>query len=445
MDPLAAAREHARHGILGEPVDLALGLERAQLARDRDVAPCVAEPDRRGHEERTLGAAHAAPPRRSSRGPAQARSPKSRSIRLKGTGWRACGQWPTPRKDTSSAPVAAANAAPRSGGISPSSSPWVTSSGQRMRPSSSRIAGSSRSGASIVSASVSGRPSRPHERVLDLLGGVRLREAAPEEELEVAAEVLLPEVPVGLRPALVLGALLLEVEAGALGQRRGERESGSHEHRAGDALRVVGREQQRAARDRAVGDEHAARGAGGVEHGERVLGVGPRAIVGGAIGPVGAPVAASVVGDHPEVPGEVGDLALPEAGVDDRPGREQEQGLLALAEHLVREADTAGLGEAGLAGAERARRPPRCPPPASSLGGGPSGERVDVLGGEAWPPMPQSPLLASSMTTQVTPRMFSPSISTIVSVSFSIISRFVGVEDTLDELDVDQWHSEPPK
>ncbi len=44
--------------------------------------------------------------------------------------------------------------------------------------------------------------------------------------------------------------------------------------------------------------------------------------------------------------------------------------------------------------------------------------------------MPQSPLLTSSMTTQVTPRMFSPSISTIVSVSFSIISCFCSSSKT---------------
>ena len=35
-----------------------------------------------------------------------------------------------------------------------------------------------------------------------------------------------------------------------------------------------------------------------------------RAVVGGAVGPVGAAVAARVEGDHPEVPGEVGDLAF---------------------------------------------------------------------------------------------------------------------------------------
>ena len=69
VDPLAAALEHARDRILGEPVDLELRLERAQLARDRDVAPGMAEPDRRGHVERALGLPHPAPPGRAPRGP----------------------------------------------------------------------------------------------------------------------------------------------------------------------------------------------------------------------------------------------------------------------------------------------------------------------------------------------------------------------------------------
>ena len=59
----------------------------------------------------------------------------------------------------------------------------------------------------------------PADRVLDLLRRVRLRHAAAEEELEVAAEVLLPVVAVGLRPALVVGEDGLEVVAGALGPR----------------------------------------------------------------------------------------------------------------------------------------------------------------------------------------------------------------------------------
>jgi hypothetical protein len=41
-----------------------------------------------------------------------------------------------------------------------------------------------------------------------------------------------------------------------------------------------------------------------------------------------------------------------------------------------------------------------------------------------WPPMPHSPLLTSEIFTQVTPRMFSPSIETMASVSFWMICRF---------------------
>src|SRR6185503_15982791 len=39
----------------------------------------------------------------------------------------------------------------------------------------------------------------------------------------------------------------------------------------------------------------------------------------------------------------------------------------------------------------------------------------------ALPPMPQSPLSTSSTVTHVTPRMFSPSIETMASVSFLMI------------------------
>ena len=52
MDALALGLEHAGHRVLGEPVDLQVGHERAQLARDRDVAARVAEADRRGDVQR---------------------------------------------------------------------------------------------------------------------------------------------------------------------------------------------------------------------------------------------------------------------------------------------------------------------------------------------------------------------------------------------------------
>ena len=48
----------------------------------------------------------------------------------------------------------------------------------------------------------------------------------------------------------------------------------------------------------------------------------------------------------------------------------------------------------------------------------------------AFPPIAQSPLCTSSSTHQVTPRMFSPSIDTIVSVSFCTISRRCEAEKT---------------
>src|SRR5215472_5326383 len=48
----------------------------------------------------------------------------------------------------------------------------------------------------------------------------------------------------------------------------------------------------------------------------------------------------------------------------------------------------------------------------------------------AFPPIAQSPLCTSSSTHQVTPRMFSPSIDTIASVSFCTISRRCELEKT---------------
>src|SRR5215831_7025205 len=45
------------------------------------------------------------------------------------------------------------------------------------------------------------------------------------------------------------------------------------------------------------------------------------------------------------------------------------------------------------------------------------------------PPIPKSPLFTSSITTQVTLRMFSPSIQTTASVSFFTISRFCESEN----------------
>ena len=71
MDPLAARLEHRGHRMLGQPVDLEVRVQLAQLVGDRDVAPGVAEPDRRGDVERALAAGAGASRSAASAGPAR--------------------------------------------------------------------------------------------------------------------------------------------------------------------------------------------------------------------------------------------------------------------------------------------------------------------------------------------------------------------------------------
>ena len=52
MDALALRFQHARDRVLGEPVDLEVGVQRPQLAGDRDVAAGMAETDRRADVQR---------------------------------------------------------------------------------------------------------------------------------------------------------------------------------------------------------------------------------------------------------------------------------------------------------------------------------------------------------------------------------------------------------
>ena len=61
--PLAALGEQLGDRVLGQPVDLQVRLQRPQLVGDRDVAPDVAEPDRRGDVERAAAAVQRPGPR----------------------------------------------------------------------------------------------------------------------------------------------------------------------------------------------------------------------------------------------------------------------------------------------------------------------------------------------------------------------------------------------
>ena len=87
---------------------------------------------------------------------------KSRSSRLTLTGSRAWGRWPDPSSTVSVPFASSASRAPEAQGRTASSLPWMTSTGQSMRASSSRTLFASWSrGASWVAISVSASVSRP--------------------------------------------------------------------------------------------------------------------------------------------------------------------------------------------------------------------------------------------------------------------------------------------
>ena len=69
VDALAARLEHGCHRMLGQPVDLEVRVQPAQLVGDRDIAPGVAKSDRRGDVQRPPAAVRrAAPAARSAAG-----------------------------------------------------------------------------------------------------------------------------------------------------------------------------------------------------------------------------------------------------------------------------------------------------------------------------------------------------------------------------------------
>ena len=62
VDAFAAGLEHFGDGVLGQPVDLEVGPQAAQLVGNRHIALGVAQPDRRRDVERTLAAPPATSP-----------------------------------------------------------------------------------------------------------------------------------------------------------------------------------------------------------------------------------------------------------------------------------------------------------------------------------------------------------------------------------------------
>jgi hypothetical protein len=147
----------------------------------------------------------------------------------------------------------------------------------------------------------------PANRVLDLLGRVRLVEALGGEELEEVAVVPLPIEAVVLRPPLVTVERLVERHV-ALGVAGGQSNCGCDVDDPVHPLGMVGgddRPPQGAARQRRQGRPF---GAGRVHHRERIL----RELIGavrlGADRSIRATVAPPVERDDPAVAGEIRDL-----------------------------------------------------------------------------------------------------------------------------------------
>ena len=185
----------------------------------------------------------------------------------------------------------------------------------------------------------------PADAVFDRLGRVRLGEHLGEEELQEAAVIPQPVVEVVFRPALVGGQHLIPRVTRAVLQRRGERHGRADEHGPGHAVRVLGRQDEGALRADRQRHDHRALGRGGIHH-RQGIGGELRFPVSGRRA-VGAAVAAAVEREHAAVPGQVGDLHLPVPRMDDRPRRQEEDGRLAGAVHLVVQAHAVALDVAG--------------------------------------------------------------------------------------------------
>ena len=204
--------EHRRDRVLGQPVDLEVGMELAQLVGDRDVALGVAEPDRRGDvEARACGARLAAHPaarrprRRCAGEVAQQQVDLHRVARVREVARaledheRAADQLRERGAGVVGADgvVAAVDDEHR-----------AVDAGEQLahallvREPRCELGRDQRLGVGLEA---------PSRRVLALLGRVRLGEDLREEELEEVLVVLEPVVAVPLLPAVVVVARLAEL------------------------------------------------------------------------------------------------------------------------------------------------------------------------------------------------------------------------------------------
>ena len=206
VNRLARRPQRRRHRILGEPVDLEVGRQPTQLVGDRQVAPNMAEPDRR-REVQDAPATARSPRPDVRRGAALiVRSMKSVMARLTGTGSRTRARWPAPSSTTSSPPTSSANARPLSTCWHTSRSPWTTRVGDAdaatLLLEGSPVRELQLLGLLAGGQDLAGRLERPRDGVLELLRRVRLDELLAEEELDPAAVLVRDDVPVEQLPAV---------------------------------------------------------------------------------------------------------------------------------------------------------------------------------------------------------------------------------------------------
>jgi hypothetical protein len=183
---------------------------------------------------------------------------------------------------------------------------------------------------------------RPADRVLDRLAGMRLGEGLLHEEAGELRVVGPPEVLVELGPPLG-GVQPLGERMPPSSQRRGQRDQRVDAGQTEDPVGVQGGQQGRGRTPTRRPGHHRLLGPGGVQHRQGVVDEFLGAVGVGVGWAVGAAVAAAVEGEDPVVAGQVRHLQLPEAGVDDRPGRQQQDRRLTLAEHLVEHLDAVTL------------------------------------------------------------------------------------------------------
>ena len=308
MHALARGVERRGDGVLREPVDLEIGVQAAQLAGDRDVAPGVTEPDRRGDVERALATAASARPagrwRLRADELAEQAVDADRVARVRAVP----GALQRDERSTGD---------PRELGAHLERPDRVVGPVDHQHGARDALAEARELRRIVQLAAEIGERERlrrrlqaPPDAVLDLLGRVRLGEHLPEEELEEVAVVLEPVVAVVLGPALVGLERLVERRRDARGVL-GERGGGGDEHRGRDPLGMLGGEQHAPQRARRQPDHHGTLDARRVHDRQRVSGELPLGVGVDGLRPIRASVSTSVEREHARVAGEIRDLPLP--------------------------------------------------------------------------------------------------------------------------------------